>query len=144
MATAGFNPLGEIARTTGKSIQEVTALMDRGKITVDQVAGAFRSATSDGGKFYGMTQKQAEGIKGLQAQLTGSVEEVLNTLGKQSEGFITGSYKVTKSLVENYETIGRAIAGLITTYGAYRAAVVAVTIAEKDGPLHRWLSTNGL
>lgn len=144
MATAGFNPLGEIARTTGKSIQEVTALMDRGKITVDQVAGAFRSATSDGGKFYGMTQKQAEGIKGLQAQLTGSVEEVLNTLGKQSEGFITGSYKVTKSLVENYETIGRAIAGLITTYGAYRAAVVAVTIAEKGWTIasmaqYKWL-----
>ena len=144
MATAGFNPLGEIARTTGRSIQDVTALMDSGKITVNQVTAAFKSATAEGGKFYGMTQKQAEGIKGLQAQLTGSVEEVLNTLGKQSEGFITGAYKVTKSLVENYEIIGRAIAGLITTYGAYRTAVVAVTIAESGWTIasmaqYKWL-----
>ena len=112
MATAGFNPLGEIARTTGRSIQDVTALMDSGKITVNQVTAAFKSATAEGGKFYGMTQKQADGIKGLKAQIEGATQEAFNNLGKQSEKFIEGTYKATISLIENYETIGRAIAGL--------------------------------
>ena len=144
MATAGFNPLGEIARTTGRSIQDVTALMDSGKITVNQVTAAFKSATAEGGKFYGMTQKQAEGIKGLKAQIEGASQEAFNNLGKQSEKFIEGTYKATISLIENYETIGRAIAGLITTYGAYRAAVVAVTVAESGWSIasmaqYKWL-----
>jgi tape measure domain-containing protein len=144
MATAGFNPLGEIARTTGRSIQDVTALMDSGKITVNQVTAAFKSATAEGGKFYGMTQKQADGIKGLKAQIEGATQEAFNNLGKQSEKFIEGTYKATISLIENYETIGRAIAGLITTYGAYRAAVVAVTVAESGWSIasmaqYKWL-----
>lgn len=144
MATAGFNPLNEIARTTGKTMQEVTEEMGKGKITVDMVANAFKSATSEGGKFYGMTQKQADGIKGLKAQIEGATQEAFNNLGKQSEKVIEGTYKATISLIENYETIGRAIAGLITTYGAYRAAVVAVTVAESGWTIasmaqYKWL-----
>lgn len=144
MATAGFNPLGEIARATGKSIQEVTKDMDDGKISVDMVTNAFRSATAEGGKFYGMTQKQAEGIKGLQAQIEGAAQEMFNDLGKMSEGFITGTYQMTKSLIENYDKIGRALGAIITTYGAYRAAVVAVTVAENGWTVasmakYKWL-----
>lgn len=144
MATAGFNPLGEIARTTGKSIQEVSAEMDKGKITVDMVTKAFKSATAEGGKFYGMTQKQAEGIKGLKAQIEGSAQEMFNNIGKMSEGFITNTYKVTKSLIDNYETVGRVLAALVTTYGVYRAAVVAVTVAESGWTIaqmtqYKWL-----
>lgn len=144
MINAGFNPLQEISEKTGKSISVLRKEMETGAISSDMVAEAFRSATAEGGKFYGMTQKQAEGIKGLQNQIEGATQEMLNNLGKQSEGFITGAYKITKSLVENYETIGRAIAGLITTYGAYRAAVVAVTVAEKGWTIasmaqYKWL-----
>lgn len=144
MATAGFNPLNEIARATGKSIQEVTEDMDKGKISVEMVANAFKSATAEGGKFYGMTQKQAEGIKGLQAQIEGAAQEMFNDLGKMSEGFITGTYQMTKSLIENYDKIGRALGTIITTYGAYRAAVVAVTIAENGWTIasmakYKWL-----
>lgn len=131
MATAGFNPLGEIARTTGKSIQQVTEQMDKGQITVDMVANAFATATAEGGKFYGMTQKQAEGIKGLQAQLEGSLQDAFDDLGKSQEGLITGGYKVAISLVENYETIGKALTALIATYGVAKAAMVFDTAIDK-------------
>lgn len=144
MATAGFNPLGEIARTTGKTIQEVTKLMDDGQITVKQVTDAFASATAEGGKFYGMTQKQAEGIKGLQAQLQGAWEENFNNIGKKNEEIIAGMYKVGLSIAENYEKIGKVITSLIVTYGAYKAALVAVMTAESGWTLvqmtkYKWL-----
>ncbi len=144
MINAGFNPLQEISEKTGKSISVLRKEMETGAISSEMVADAFRSATAEGGKFYGMTQKQADGIKGLQNQIEGAAQEMFNDLGKMSEGFITGAYKATRSLIENYEVIGRAIAGLITTYGAYRAAVVAVTIAEKGWTIasmaqYKWL-----
>lgn len=144
MINAGFNPLQEISEKTGKSISELKKEMEKGVLSSDMVADAFRSATAEGGKFYGMTQKQADGIKGLQAQIEGATQEAFNNLGKQSEKVITGTYKATISLIENYETIGRAIAGLITTYGVYRAAVVAVTVAEKGWTIasmaqYKWL-----
>lgn len=144
MINAGFNPLQEISEKTGKSISVLRKEMETGAISSEMVADAFRSATAEGGKFYGMTQKQADGIKGLQNQIEGAAQEMFNDLGKMSEGFITGAYKATRSLIENYEVIGRAVAGLITTYGAYRAAVVAVTVAEKGWTIasmaqYKWL-----
>lgn len=130
MINAGFNPLQVISEKTGKSIGELKKEMESGSISSQMVADAFASATSEGGKFYGMTQKQAEGIRGLQAQLEGGIQDAFNNLGKSQESLIAGGYKLAISLVENYETIGKAILGLITTYGAYKAAVVFATQAE--------------
>lgn len=144
MINAGFNPLQEIARKTGKSISDLRAEMEKGAVSSEMVADAFRTATEEGGKFHGMTQKQAEGIKGLQAQLVGSIEEMFNELGKRSEGFVSNVYKSTNTLVQNYEKVGRVLASLVVTYGAYKAAVVAVTVAEKGWTMasmtqYRWL-----
>lgn len=77
--------------------------MENGAISSEMVADAFASATEKGGKFYGMTQKQAEGIRGLQAQLEGGLQDAYNNLGKSQEGLIAGGYKVAITLAENYE-----------------------------------------
>ncbi|MDR1456376.1 MAG: tape measure protein, partial [Tannerella sp.] len=131
MATAGFNPLAEMARTTGKSMEELNAQMADGAISAEMVADAFRSATSEGGQFYGMTRKQAEGISGLQAQLEGALREAFNEIGKSQEGIIAGGYKMATSLVENYEKAGRLLVALIAAYGTYRTALLLVTAATK-------------
>ncbi|MEA4980740.1 MAG: tape measure protein [Petrimonas sp.] len=144
MINAGFNPLSEISAKTGKSIAELKKEMESGAISSQMVADAFASATAEGGKLYGMTQKQAEGIKGLQAQLEGAWQENFNKLGKDSEGLITDMYKMGISVAENYEKIGRVITSLIATYGAYKAALVVVTMAESGWTIaqmtkYKWL-----
>ena len=53
MINAGFNPLEEISRTTGKSIGELKEEMAKGAISADMVADAFASATEEGGRFHG-------------------------------------------------------------------------------------------
>lgn len=141
---AGFNPLQIISEKTGKSIGDLRKEMESGSISSEMVADAFRAATAEGGKFYGMTQKQAEGIKGLQAQLEGGLQEAFNKMGKSQEGLIAGGYKTAISLVEDYEKVGRVITSLIATYGAYKAALVVVTTAESGWTLaqmtkYKWL-----
>jgi len=52
MIEAGFNPLKIISETTGESISDLTDRMSKGGISADEMAGAFKVATSEGGQFY--------------------------------------------------------------------------------------------
>ncbi len=57
MINAGFNPLQEISKNTGKSMSLLRKEMESGKISIKMVQQAFESATAPGGRFYGMTEK---------------------------------------------------------------------------------------
>jgi tape measure domain-containing protein len=130
MATAGFNPLVEVAKNLGKEVSEVMDMMHDGKITVEMVTQAFETATSAGGKFYGMTEKQAEGLAGLQASMKDAWVSMMNEIGQSNEGVIASGLKMTTSLINNYETIGKALVSLIATYGTFKAALIVSTIVE--------------
>ena len=144
MINAGFNPLQVISEKTGKSIGDLKKDMESGSISSQMVADAFASATAEGGKFYGMTQKQAEGIRGLQAQLEGGLQDAYNKIGQSQEGLITGGYKLAISLVENYEKVGKVLVSLITTYGAYKVAVILASQAEAGWNVVQLITYNRL
>lgn len=73
MINHGFNPLQEMARTTGKSLNTLRDEMSRGKISAQMVADAFLSASSEGGKFNGMMQKQSQTFSGLMSTLKDTI-----------------------------------------------------------------------
>ena len=88
MINAGFNPLEEISRKTGKSIGELKEDMAKGAISADMVADAFASATAEGGRFYGAMDAQSktfsgqlatmqDGVANLKGLLAGGVSEAL-------------------------------------------------------------------
>lgn len=64
MINAGFNPLQQISEKTGKSMAELKDEMSEGKISVEMVKQAFKDATAEGGRFYGMMDKQSETLEG--------------------------------------------------------------------------------
>ena len=64
MVNAGFNPLQEISRKTGKSMGQLRKEMEQGKIPFSMVASAFQSVTEEGGRFYGMTEKMSKTVGG--------------------------------------------------------------------------------
>jgi tape measure domain-containing protein len=132
MINAGFNPLKEMSDQTGKSVSQLKEEMSAGAISSDMVAEAFARATSEGGKFHGMLEKQGEGINGLAAQFRGAVVDMQNSMGEAAQPLYEEGVKAATFLVKNYETVGKAIIALITTYGAYRAAVIAVTVVERE------------
>lgn len=131
MINAGFNPLTEISRKTGKSISELKEDMSAGAISAEMVAEAFTSATQEGGKFYGMLEKQGKGLTGQYNQLQGAITDMFNAIGEQSEGVISGAIGGAAQLVQNYERVGKIATSLIATYGVYKAAVMAATAVER-------------
>lgn len=130
MINAGFNPLAVMSEKTGKSIGELKEKMEKGGISVQEVTDAFMAATAEGGKFHGMLEAQASGIKGSQAKLSGAVQDMMNSMGEAAEGTVVKVTNTLTSLTENYERVGRVLVGLVATYGTYKAAVMAVTAVE--------------
>lgn len=57
---AGFNPLTELSRMSGKSMAELKEDMSKGLISSKMIEKAFVSATSAGGRFYKMTEKMGQ------------------------------------------------------------------------------------
>lgn len=131
MINAGFSPLAVMADKTGKSIGELKEEMSKGAISADMVKQAFIDATSEGGQFFGMLSGQGDTVKGALAQLSGAFTDMFNGIGEQSEGIIKGSVKSLQWLVENYKTLGKVLAGIIATYGTYKAVMMTVVALER-------------
>lgn len=131
MINAGFSPLAVMADKTGKSIGELKEEMSKGAISADMVKQAFIDATSEGGQFFGMLSGQGDTVKGALAQLSGAFTDMFNGIGEQSEGLIKGSVKSVQWLIENYETLGKVLAGIIATYGTYKAVMMTVVALER-------------
>lgn len=131
MINAGFNPLTEIARKTGKSVGELKENMDKIPITAQEVENAFISVTAEGGKFHGMLDATSKGIAGNQAKLKAAIHTTLNELGKDYEETIAKGYEMATSVVKNFDKIASAITTLIALYGTYRAALITVTTVNK-------------
>lgn len=131
MINAGFSPLAVMADKTGKSIGELKEEMSAGAISAEMVKQAFIDATSEGGQFFGMLSGQGDTVKGALAQLSGAITDMFNSIGEQSEGIIKGSVKSVQWLVENYETLGKVLAGIIATYGTYKAVMMTVVALER-------------
>lgn len=131
MINAGFNPLQQISEKTGKSIGELKDEMSKGAISAQMVQQAFIDATSEGGKFYGMASEGAKTLNGQISMLQESVDNMFNDMGQASEGVILNSIQAVTKLVENYEKVGKVIAGIIITYGVYRAATIANIVATE-------------
>jgi tape measure domain-containing protein len=83
MINAGFNPLQEMAARTGRSMASLKKDMEAGAISADMVIEAFASATSEGGRFYGMMDKQSKTLGGLFSTLADVSTQSLQRIGQQ-------------------------------------------------------------
>lgn len=77
MIEAGFNPLQEIAQSTGESMESLYERISKGTLAVDEITAAMQRATSEGGKYYQSMLKQAETINGLTSTLQDNVQQLM-------------------------------------------------------------------
>ncbi len=131
MINAGFNPLSVMAEKTGKSIAELKEQMSKGAITAEMVQQAFIDATSEGGKFFNMSENAAKAIEGQISMLHDAMDAMFNNLGTKGESVIVDSISAATNLIENYKEVGSVIADLVIAYGSYKAALLILTGIEK-------------
>ena len=121
---AGIPIIAELSKVVGKSETEIKDMVSAGKIGFPEVQAVIKNMTNEGGLFFNLMAEQSKSLGGQISNLQDNFDQMLNEIGKASEGVVSGAISGVAYLVENYQTLGKIIAGLITTYGAYRAAII--------------------
>lgn len=137
LTEAGVPILDELARklteTTGKvvSLGDVFDLVSKKAVSFEMVRDVFTDLTNEGGKFYNMQEELSRSLTGRISNLKDSFEDMLRTLGEDNADRLKGAVDAARNLVEHYQQIGKVLVGLVTTYGAYKAALMAVAAWQK-------------
>ena len=120
----------ELAKQFGVAKEKVAELVTAGKVGFPEVKQAIIDLTSEGSKFGGLMAAQSQTITGQISNLEDAFEQMINNIGKESEGAISGAIGAVSNLVENYEQVGRVILELVATYGVYKATVITLSAIE--------------
>lgn len=134
LINAGFAPLAEISRTTGRSMAELRKDMENGLITTKMVADAFASATSEGGRFNGMLEKIGETTSGAQSKSKAAWDQAKNDVGEALA-------PLTRWRAEVSEFFAKDISQLASVFKAPAAAVEPEKVDPKEAARQRVADT---
>lgn len=135
MINAGFNPLNEISKKTGKSIGDLKKEMEKGKISANMVEQAFIGATSEGGQFYGMAEKMGSTLGGKWAQFMDNLTEkslivyqyigpVVEKLIELGGAALDATFNGLGWLVDKFAEGEPIVWGVAIALGAYTAGMI--------------------
>jgi tape measure domain-containing protein len=162
MIDAGFNPLQVIAEKTGESMGALRDRVSKGKVSVQEIARAFKIATSEGGRFFNNMQKQSETLGGIWSTLWGMVTRVRIMIGEKLsptiKAFLTDAingirdrlipamkawFDTLEPLVWMYEdlkTILKALPGFVQAIGEAFGPEIELMKELTSSVLDLWLS----
>lgn len=125
MINAGFNPLNEIAKKTGKSMAQLKDEMSKGQISYQMVEDAMKAATSEGGQFYGMMAKQAETFDGMMSTLQDTFGEFMREAGQPFFAMAKHMTGAIQFLLDAMGPLRPVITPIIAAVGLLTAALTA-------------------
>ena len=141
---AGIPMISELSKAVGKSETEIKEMVAEGKIGFAEVQAVIKNMTDEGGTFYNLMDAQSKSLGGQISNLKDNFAQVLNEIGKATEGIASGAISSVSFLVENYQTLGKVIAGLIATYGAYKTAILVNSAIAKGWTIAQLAQYRGL
>lgn len=127
----GIPLIEQLAQQFGVAENQVKALVEEGKVGFLEVEQAIINLTNEGSMFGGLMAAQSQSITGQISNIEDAIDTMFNEIGKQNEGVINDALGLVSTLIENWETVGKVLLTVIATYGAYKAAVIAVAAAHK-------------
>lgn len=138
-ANAGLSITSELAKMYTEQEQRIVSVgdvMDRMSnkmVSFTDVMKVLNRYTDEGGMFYDFQAKQAETLAGKLSNLTDAYDFMLNEIGKEHQGILTGSISVVQKLFENWRTVSSALTVVISTIGAYKAMQALANIETLNG-----------
>lgn len=129
MINAGFNPLESIAKRTGKSVGYWKEQMSKGKVTTKMVEQAMKDATSQGGRFFGMMDKQSKTALGQWSTFQDNLNMLLAEFGKIILPTAISVLQKLSSALEKFNSLSEGTKKTILVIGGIAAAIgPAITI----------------
>lgn len=138
-ANAGLSITSELAKMYTEQEQRIVSVgdvMDRMSnkmVSFTDVMKVLNRYTDEGGMFYDFQAKQAETLAGELSNLTDAYDFMLNEIGKEHQGILTGSISVVQKLFENWRAVSSTLTVVISTIGAYKAMQALANIETLNG-----------
>lgn len=130
MVNAGFNPLTQMSKTTGKSVATLKDEMSKGLITSQMVTKAFQDATSEGGLFHGMIDKMANTAGGQwQKAVSNTSLRMLDLYNIIEPYLIPVLQRLNTFLSDPIGTIGRLADKITSDFPVITSIIIAATTA---------------
>lgn len=115
---AGFNPLKELEALTGESYAKLQDRMSKGQITAEHVAIAMQRATSEGGRFFGLTEEQSQTtaakLQDMYSQIQEGVLKVWEVIQPHVSDAISLISQIIPPAMEVVSVVAGAIGNVIT------------------------------
>lgn len=93
-------------------------------IGYNDVMSVVNRMTDQGGKFFNFQEKVADTLRVRIANLTLAWNNMLNEMGKDYQGLLTGMLTGTKKLMEHWRDIYNTLLGIGVAFLAYKAALL--------------------
>lgn len=106
---------------------QVYDMMSKKMVTYSDVLKVLYKVTDKGGKFFDFQAKQADTLRVQMANLTLAYNNMLNEIGAENQGILSGMVGGLRTLLKNWREISRAILTLVTTLGTYKAVAAIVS-----------------
>lgn len=135
-ANAGLSITSELAKMYTEQEQRIVSVgdvMDRMSnkmVSFTDVMKVLNRYTDEGGMFYDFQAKQAETLAGQLSNLADAYDFMLNEIGKENQGMLTGSIPLVRSLFENWRSVANILTVVATALGVYKTAQIAVATVQ--------------
>jgi hypothetical protein len=124
---------GDEAVTTAK----VYDMMSKKMVTYSDVLRVLYQVTDEGGKFFDFQARQATTLKVQMANLTLAYNNMMNEIGKDNQGIMSGTIQSVRYLFENWRQVWRILQTVILTLGVYRTVSM---LAVGSKAISAWIS----
>ena len=116
---------------------QVYDMMSKKMVTYSDVLKVLYKVTDEGGKFFDFQAKQADTLRVQMANLTLAYNNMLNEIGAENQGILSGMVSGLKTLLKHWRDIQRILLTLITTFGVYKTVSM---LAVGSQTISAWIS----
>ena len=135
-ANAGLSITSELAKMYTEqeerivSVGDVMDRMSNKMVSFTDVMKVLNRYTDEGGMFYDFQAKQAETLAGQLSNLTDAYDFMLNEIGKENQGILSGSISLVRSLFENWRSVANILTVVATALGFYKTVQIGVATIQ--------------
>lgn len=123
MIDQGFNPLTVIAEKTGESMADLRDRVSAGQVSFEEIAGAMKTATSEGGIYFGSMDKASQTTAGKISTLKDDFNSALGSMTEVLLPFVTNIVTKLSQIFQWINSLDQSQKNMILTVLGVVAAI---------------------
>ena len=129
MIDTGFNPLTIISQKTGESMTDLRDRVSAGKVSFQEIADAMKSATSEGGIYFGSMDKASQTTAGKISTLKDDFNSALGSMTESLLPFVTSAVEKFSQLAKWFGNLDNDGKKMILIFAGILASIGPISFA---------------